>query len=80
MERILNEDVDNSNVYWLEPVISFDLENSSDLQLDFHITPKALLFRSFEKIEKAPITDYGVNHSLFSFYLKHRKPQYQTWS
>ncbi|CAI9295962.1 unnamed protein product [Lactuca saligna] len=80
MERILNEFGYNPSVYWLEPVISFDFDNSSDLQLDFPITLKAFLFCSFEKIEKAPITYYNPNHSLFFFYLKHGKPQYQTWS
>ncbi|CAI9268693.1 unnamed protein product [Lactuca saligna] len=52
----------------------------AEKKLDFLITLKAFLFCSFDKIEKAPITDYNVNHSLFSFYLNHEKPLYQTWS
>lgn len=31
VECILNEAIDNQNIYWLEPVVSFDLENSVDL-------------------------------------------------
>ncbi|CAI9273159.1 unnamed protein product [Lactuca saligna] len=31
-------------------------------------------------IEKAPLSDYDVNHMLFSFYVKYRKPQFLTWS
>ena len=31
LEQILKEAIDNPNVYWLEPVGSFDLENSLDL-------------------------------------------------
>ncbi|CAI9263071.1 unnamed protein product [Lactuca saligna] len=30
MERIMNEDIDNPSAYWLEPVVSFDLENTLD--------------------------------------------------
>ncbi|CAI9294471.1 unnamed protein product [Lactuca saligna] len=79
-KHILNETVDNPNVYWLEPVVSFDLENSMDLQLDLPITPKAFQFCSFDKIANAPFPDHDVDQVLFSFYLKHMKPQYHTWS
>ena len=43
LEQILKEVVENPNVYWLEPVGSFDLANSLHLQLDLPITPKASL-------------------------------------
>ncbi|CAI9284604.1 unnamed protein product [Lactuca saligna] len=75
MERILNEAIDNQNIYWLEPFVSFELENTSKSQFDFPITLKAFLFRCFEKVKKASISDDDVNHMLFSFYLKHEKPQ-----
>ncbi|CAI9284800.1 unnamed protein product [Lactuca saligna] len=63
----------------LELVVSFDLKNTQDSQLDIPIIPKAFRFRAFVKIVKAPITDNGADHMLFSFYLKHMKPQYETW-
>ncbi|CAI9286669.1 unnamed protein product [Lactuca saligna] len=31
-------------------------------------------------IERAPLSDYDVNHMLFSLYFKYRKPQFLTWS
>ncbi|CAI9300153.1 unnamed protein product [Lactuca saligna] len=80
IERILNEAVNNLNVYWLEPDALFKLENSLESHLDFSTTLKAFMFRCYEKIEKDPNSDNDVNHSLFSFYLKYGKPQYQTWS
>lgn len=66
--------IDNLSVYWLELVVSFELENTSESQLDFPKTPKAFLFCYFDKIEKAPFLDNNVNQMLFSFYLKHGKP------
>ena len=80
LERILKEAVDNLNVYWIEPVGSFDLENSSDLQLDMPITLKDFLFHSFDKIANVSTADKGVDQALCSFYLKHMRPQYKTWS
>lgn len=59
--------------------MTFDLQNTHDSQLDLPITPKAFRFRAFVKIVKAPITDSGVDYTLFSFYLKHMKSQYETW-
>ncbi|CAI9266166.1 unnamed protein product [Lactuca saligna] len=66
--------------YWLEPGVSFDLQNTQDSLLELPITPKAFRFLAFVKIAKAPITDNGPDHMFFSFYLKHMKPQYETWS
>ncbi|CAI9283181.1 unnamed protein product [Lactuca saligna] len=80
MERILNESIDNPSVYWLEPVTLFELENTLDSQLDFPITLKAFLFRSFGRVENALESTNNVNLMLISFYLKHDKPQYQTLS
>lgn len=80
LERIINEAIDNLNVYWLKPIGSFDMENSSDLQLDMPITPKAFLFRSFDKIANIYPADKGVDQALCSFYIKHMRPQYEMWS
>ncbi|CAI9279819.1 unnamed protein product [Lactuca saligna] len=57
-ERILNEAIKNPNCYWLDPVTSFELENSLDSQLDLPITLKAIQFCSLDKIVNAPIPDY----------------------
>ncbi|CAI9287310.1 unnamed protein product [Lactuca saligna] len=80
LERILNEMVDNPNIHWLEPVASFELENTLHLQLDVPITPKAFLFQSIEVIENTPPSHVNVDKSLMEFYLKHGKPQHLTWS
>ena len=80
MDQIQKEAIGDLNINWLEPSISFDLENSLESQLDFPITPRAFLFRCFEKIKKGPLSEYDVNHMLFSFYFKYAKPQFQTWS
>lgn len=74
MEQILNEAMDNPSVHWLDPVTSFELENTLDSQLDFPITPKAFLFRCFDEIANAPDADANVDKSLMTFYLKYDKP------
>ncbi|CAI9301617.1 unnamed protein product [Lactuca saligna] len=68
-ERILNEVIDNPNVYWLELRTSFKQENILGSQLDFLITPKAFLFRYFDKVAKAPYSDNSANLMLISFNL-----------
>lgn len=44
LERIQKEAIDHPNVHWLEPSVSFKLNNTSDSQLDFPLTSKAFLF------------------------------------
>ncbi|CAI9289762.1 unnamed protein product [Lactuca saligna] len=44
------------------------------------MTPKAFKFHSFVIVANVPSTDKGADHLLFSFYLKHMKPQYKTLS
>ncbi|CAI9259279.1 unnamed protein product [Lactuca saligna] len=80
MERIHRETIDDQNIHWIEPLVSFEQSNMENSQLDFPIIPKAFLFRFFEKIENAPLSDYDVNHMLFSFYLKYAKPQFKAWN
>ncbi|CAI9291498.1 unnamed protein product [Lactuca saligna] len=80
LERILNEDIDNPKIYWLEPLGSFKLQNSPDPQIDLPITPKAFQFCCFDRVVNAPPFDSGADKIPFSFYLKHVKPQYETWS
>ncbi|CAI9283106.1 unnamed protein product [Lactuca saligna] len=80
LERIQKEEIDDPSVYLLEPSVSFELINIIDSQLEFPLTPKAFLFRGFDHIEKAPLSDYNVNNKLFSFYPKHGQPHYKLWS
>lgn len=80
LERIFNEAVDNPSIHWLKPVASFDLENMLDLQFDMPLTPKAFLFRSFVVVANASDSDTVVDNQFMEFYLKHGKPQFQTWS
>lgn len=61
MERMQKEANDDANIYWLEPSISFELNNNVESQLDFPITPRAFLFCYFEKREKTWISDSTVN-------------------
>ncbi|CAI9301954.1 unnamed protein product [Lactuca saligna] len=79
LKQIQHDVMDLPSQYWLDPVASFDLQSSQDLQLDLPITPKPFKFCAFVKVVNAPIIDSGANHMLFSFYLKHKKPQYETW-
>ncbi|CAI9286334.1 unnamed protein product [Lactuca saligna] len=79
-ERIQKEALDDPNLYWLEPTTSFDKNNDIECQLDMPMTPRAFLFRCFEKIEKYLISNKAVNQMLFSFYMKYVKPKYESWS
>ncbi|CAI9288738.1 unnamed protein product [Lactuca saligna] len=42
LERIMNEAINNPRQYLLEHIVSFDMQNIQDSQLDFPITPKSL--------------------------------------
>lgn len=75
LERIMSEDIDIPSQYWLELVMSYELLNTQDSQLDLPITPKPFKYRSFVKVVNVRLTDSGADRFLFSFYLKHMKPQ-----
>lgn len=57
LERIQREVIKEPNTNGLEPTVSFELVNSPASQFDFPLTTKAFLFRGFEHIEKAPLSD-----------------------
>lgn len=80
LERMQKEAINELNTFWLEPKTSFDINNDVKCQLDFPITPRAFLFRCFEKIDKSLISNNATNRKLFLFYLKYAKPQYEPWS
>ncbi|CAI9282409.1 unnamed protein product [Lactuca saligna] len=56
-----------------EPIIDDDEDEEPD-------EAELKRFRAFVKVVNAPFTKSGANQLLFSFYLKHMKPQYETWS
>ncbi|CAI9287045.1 unnamed protein product [Lactuca saligna] len=64
-ERIQKEVMDDPNLYSIEPTISFDLNKDVECQFNFPITPRAFLFRHFEKIRKSMISDSAENRKAF---------------
>ncbi|CAI9302398.1 unnamed protein product [Lactuca saligna] len=80
LKRIQNEVVDLPGQCWLDPVASFDVQNSQDSQLDLPLALKAFRYRAFVKFVDALLTDSKAGQMLFAFYLKHMKPQHENWS
>lgn len=80
LNRIQNDVVGLPSQYSLEPVPSFDIQNTQDSQLDLPLPHNAFRFRSLVKVANTPFIDSGSNQMLFAFYLKNMKPQYETWS
>nr|KAJ0188191.1 hypothetical protein LSAT_V11C900483250 [Lactuca sativa] len=50
LKRIQNQVVDMPSQYWLDPIASFEIQNTQDSQLYLPITPKAFRFRAFVKV------------------------------
>ncbi|CAI9270985.1 unnamed protein product [Lactuca saligna] len=80
LQRIQNEVEDLPSQYWLKLVMSFEIQNTKDSQLDLLKTPKSFKFRSFVRVVNVLFVDNDADHFLFSFYLKHMQQQYETWS
>ncbi|CAI9293869.1 unnamed protein product [Lactuca saligna] len=76
LKKIQHDVVELPSQYWLDPIASFDRQNSQDSQLDLPITPKAFRFRAFVKVANSPFTDSSVDQLLFSIYLKHMNPHF----
>ncbi|CAI9270859.1 unnamed protein product [Lactuca saligna] len=74
-----DEEPDEAEFKRQEAFASFDIQNTQTSQLDLPITLIVFRFHAFLNVSDAPITDSGVDHMLFSFYLKYMKPQYKTW-
>nr|KAJ0186423.1 hypothetical protein LSAT_V11C900487950 [Lactuca sativa] len=74
------EAIDEPSTHWLEPVMSFGLENSKDVQFDIPITRKAFIFHCFISTAVIPSPDRKVERDLLAFYLEFAQPQYLTWS
>nr|KAJ0212498.1 hypothetical protein LSAT_V11C400221470 [Lactuca sativa] len=80
LKRIQNQAVDMPSQYWLDPITSFEIQNTKDSQLELPITPKAFRFCAFVKVANVTFIDSTADQLLFAFYLKHIKPRYETWS
>ncbi|KAL7611656.1 hypothetical protein Lser_V15G06890 [Lactuca serriola] len=79
-ERMIKEAIDTPSILWLEPVISFDCNNTVDSQFDMPLTRKAFIFHAFSNIFEVPHPDAELDRELIDFYLKAARPQYLTWS
>ena len=79
-DTLINQAIEFPSVYWLEPVASFDCDNSKDSQFDMPITRKAFTFHCFEATVEFPHPHPKVDRELIDFYLKYGQPQYLTWS
>ncbi|KAL7619172.1 hypothetical protein Lser_V15G03621 [Lactuca serriola] len=79
-ERMIKEAIDTPSILWLEPVISFDCDNSVDSQFDMPLTRKAFIFHAFSNIFEVPHLNAELDRELIDFYLKAARPQYLTWS
>ncbi|KAL7615919.1 flocculation protein FLO11-like [Lactuca sativa] len=77
-DTLINQAIEFPSVYWLEPVASFDYDNSRDLQFDMPITRKAFTFHFFDVTAKFPHPNLKVDRELIDFYLKNGQPQYLT--
>ncbi|KAL7596833.1 hypothetical protein Lser_V15G29618 [Lactuca serriola] len=66
--------IDEPSTLWLEPVMSFWLDNSKDAQFDMSITPKAFIFHCFNSTVAIPSPDPKVDRDLLEFYLEFAQP------
>nr|KAJ0210234.1 hypothetical protein LSAT_V11C400205970 [Lactuca sativa] len=72
--------IDEPSILWLDPIMSFGLDNSKDAQFDMPITRKAFIFHCFNSTSVIPSADPKVDRDLLDFYLEFAQPQHLTWS
>nr|KAJ0220074.1 hypothetical protein LSAT_V11C200061920 [Lactuca sativa] len=72
--------IDEPSILWLEPVMSFGIENSKDAQFHMPITRKTFIFHCFNLTAAIPSPDPKVDRDILEFYLEFAQPQYLTWS
>ncbi|KAL7611201.1 hypothetical protein Lser_V15G12498 [Lactuca serriola] len=58
--------IDEPSILWLEPVMSFGLENSKDAQVDMPITRKAFSFHCFNSTAAIPSPDPKIRQTLLA--------------
>ncbi|KAL7612051.1 hypothetical protein Lser_V15G04885 [Lactuca serriola] len=79
-DTLITQAIEFPSIYWLEPIASFECENSRDSQFDMPITRKAFTFHCFDVTANVPHPNPKVDRELIDFYLKFGQPQYLTWS
>ncbi|KAL7604926.1 hypothetical protein Lser_V15G18168 [Lactuca serriola] len=79
-DRLIKEAIETPSILWLEPVISFDCNNTIDSQFDMPLTRKAFIFHAFSNIFEVPHPNDELDRELIDFYLEAARPQYLTWS
>nr|KAJ0227894.1 hypothetical protein LSAT_V11C100037890 [Lactuca sativa] len=79
-DTLITQAIEFPSIYWLEPIASFECENSKDSQFDMPITRKAFTFHCFDVTANVPHPNPKVDRELIDFYLKFGQPQYLTWS
>nr|KAJ0219876.1 hypothetical protein LSAT_V11C200068720 [Lactuca sativa] len=55
LKRMQNQVMDMPSQYWLDPIASFEIQNTQDSQLDLPITPKAFRFLGMMDVEIATV-------------------------
>lgn len=80
LDTLIKEAIKSPSSFWMEPVISFDLENSKHSQFDMLITRRAFIFHCFEQIASVPSLEPKVDTDFIDYYLAILQPQYLTWS
>ena len=78
LERLRKEVIEALSSHWLEPILSFDVENSKDSHIDMPITCKAFIFHCLESTVAIPSPDSKVDQDLLRYYLEFSQPQYLT--
>ena len=51
---LISQAIKSPSFYWLEPIASFDCNNSKDSQFDMPITRKAFTFHCFDSTVEVP--------------------------
>ena len=64
-ETLIKEAIESPSTLWLEPVTSFDCDNTRDSQFDMPITRKAFVFHCFDSTTEVPSPHPQVDHELF---------------
>ncbi|XP_052627738.1 uncharacterized protein LOC128134252 [Lactuca sativa] len=53
-DTLINQEIEFPSMYWLEPIASFECDNSKDSQFDMPITRKAFTFHCFDVTAEVP--------------------------
>ncbi|KAL7587931.1 hypothetical protein Lser_V15G41169 [Lactuca serriola] len=79
-ETLIKEAIESPSTLWLEPMTSFDCDNTRNSQFDMPITRKAFIFHCFYSTVEVSSPHPQLDCELIDFYLTFGQPQYLTWS